>query len=102
MSAIKGHPEDMSNPGLVSFGYVGVSFALCSKCIFSRGSLFKAFKDKVFPIQDRTHAMNGLCRAVEPLFLQDEFFHFMTEAPCFMKKSNDKKDSSCVHDESAY
>ena len=25
MSAIKGHPEDMSSPGLVSFGYLGVS-----------------------------------------------------------------------------
>ena len=24
MSAIKGHPEDMSNPGLVSLGYIGV------------------------------------------------------------------------------
>ena len=25
MSALKGHPEDMSSPGLISFGYVGVS-----------------------------------------------------------------------------
>ena len=25
MSAMKGHPEDLSNPGLTSFGYIGVS-----------------------------------------------------------------------------
>ena len=51
MSALKGHPEDMSSPGLISFGYVGVSikikrFIVILSTIFS----FLAFlteRDKV-------------------------------------------------------
>lgn len=31
MSALKGHPENMSNPGLVSFGMMGVTKILFVK-----------------------------------------------------------------------